>query len=114
MPINDNLNTGVLIGLSCARAIRPLEIIPGTEDDPYGVKTVLGWGIIGNVFSGNVNVISHNILVKNDVTKEGKSRCLFAFRTSIKEMSPLQILSTLEQDFADKYMNGTSSRHLLE
>lgn len=49
MPLNEALEVGLLIGLNCPRAIKPLEVIPGKEDDPYAKKTALGWGVIGAV-----------------------------------------------------------------
>ena len=41
--------SGLLIGLNCPRAIKPLEVIPGKDNDPYAKRTALGWGIIGLV-----------------------------------------------------------------
>jgi len=49
MPYNDNLDVGLLLGINCARAIKPREIIPGSDDDPYAKRTALGWGVIGMV-----------------------------------------------------------------
>lgn len=43
MPLNEDLEVGLLIGLNCFRAIKPLEVIPGQEDDPYAKRTALGW-----------------------------------------------------------------------
>ncbi|KAF0289057.1 hypothetical protein FJT64_012616 [Amphibalanus amphitrite] len=40
---------GLLLGINCARAIKPREIIPGDNDDPWAVRTMLGWGIVGLV-----------------------------------------------------------------
>ena len=53
MPLDEDVEVGLLIGLNCARAIKPLEVIPGKQDDPYAKKTALGWGIIGAVSSSN-------------------------------------------------------------
>ena len=44
MPLNEDIEVGLLIGLNCHRAIKPLEVIPGKEDAPYAKKTALGWG----------------------------------------------------------------------
>ena len=38
---------GLLIGANCTKAIKPREVIPGANDDPYAVRTMLGWGVIG-------------------------------------------------------------------
>jgi hypothetical protein len=42
-----SMEIGILIGCNCPKALKPREVIPGREDDPYAVKTRLGWGIIG-------------------------------------------------------------------
>ncbi|CAB3985663.1 Hypothetical predicted protein, partial [Paramuricea clavata] len=42
-----SMEIGILIGCNCPKALKPCEVIPGREDDPYTVKPRLGWGIIG-------------------------------------------------------------------
>ena len=49
MPYREDLQVGMLIGTNCTRAIKPREVIPGGDNDPYGIKTDLGWGIVGRV-----------------------------------------------------------------
>ena len=49
MPYREDVEVGLLIGANCTRAIKPTEVIPGREDDPYAKKTALGWGVIGVV-----------------------------------------------------------------
>ena len=46
---------GLLIGANCINAIKPVEIIPGKYNEPYAQNTLLGWGIIGNVATGDEN-----------------------------------------------------------
>ena len=53
MPLDEDIEVGLLSGLNCARAIKPLEVIPGKQDDPYAKKTALGRGIIGAVRSSS-------------------------------------------------------------
>jgi hypothetical protein len=50
MPYRADLEVGLLIGTNYPKAIKPREIIPGSDNDPYGVKTDLEWGILGRVF----------------------------------------------------------------
>ena len=45
------IDVGLLIGCNCPRAIKPREVILGKRDDPYAVRTLLGWGIIGPIIS---------------------------------------------------------------
>ena len=49
MPFRSDVEVSLLIGLNCPRAIKPLEVVPGVEDDPYAKRTTLGSGIIGAV-----------------------------------------------------------------
>ncbi|KAK3702243.1 hypothetical protein QZH41_016771 [Actinostola sp. cb2023] len=49
MPYRKDVEVGLLIGTNCVRAVKPREVIPGKDDDPYGIRTELGWGIVGRV-----------------------------------------------------------------
>ena len=44
-PLQENTKISLLIGNNCTRAIKPREIIPDNEDDPYRTKTALGWSV---------------------------------------------------------------------
>ena len=48
-PYQERLEVGLLIGCNCPRALKPREVITGRADDPYAVRTLLGWGIIGPI-----------------------------------------------------------------
>ena len=48
-PHQDDVDVGILIGCNCPRAIKPREVVLGKGDDPYAVRTLLGWCIIGPV-----------------------------------------------------------------
>jgi hypothetical protein len=43
----EDLDIGLLIGNNCVQAIKPRDVIPGNPRDPYAIRTVLGWGLIG-------------------------------------------------------------------
>ena len=49
MPYRSDIEVGLLIGTSCIRVIKPREIIMGGNEDPYGKRTDLGWGIFGAI-----------------------------------------------------------------
>ena len=49
VPLQTDVNVGLLIGSNCSQAIMPHEFIPGKPNEPYAQRTDLGWGIIGNV-----------------------------------------------------------------
>ena len=47
LPYQHDAYVGLLIGANCTKAIKPRDVIPGADDDPYTVRTTLGWGVIG-------------------------------------------------------------------
>ena len=103
MPYRSDVEVGLLIGLNCTRAIKPLKVIPGENDKPYAVKTVLGWGVIGivspNVYSedGEHDMGVHRINVC-EVNQNDQS-CHSALQTHTKEViRPLQINKIFELD----------------
>lgn len=80
MPNKDDLDVSLLLGINCTRAIKPREVIPGNDDDPYAQRTTVGWGIIGMVEPGRCNcearVDAHRI-VSCEVQLEPKKNVLF-------------------------------------
>ncbi len=54
-----SMEISLLIGCNCPQALKPQEVIPGSEDDPYAIKTRLGWGIIGPT---NMNDVASSCL----------------------------------------------------
>ena len=46
-----NANVGLLIGCNYPQVLQPLEVIPSQNGGPYGLKTLLGWSVIGPRFS---------------------------------------------------------------
>ena len=42
-PYYENAPIGLLIGYHCPQAMRPLEIVAGGADEPFGWRTSLGW-----------------------------------------------------------------------
>lgn len=51
-PYFPDVEVGLLIGLNCVKAIKPLECVPGEGNDPYAVRTALGWGVVGIMSPG--------------------------------------------------------------
>ena len=93
MSLDEDIEVGLLIGLSCACAIKPLEVIPGKQDDPYAKNTALGWGIIGAIRSSDEegpetkSDIACNRIVTCEVQGTPKRKmCHLPFKTQVKEM----------------------------
>ena len=109
MPLRSDVEVGLLIGTNCARAIKPREIIPAIDDDPYAKKTALGWGIIGTVELDESEEVDENyVAVNRIITCEvhvGRDRraCHLALRTHVKEiLSPTVVNKIFELDFSDR------------
>lgn len=76
---------GILIGYNCPQALIPRETITGRDDEPYAIKTDLGWSIVGgDNSSSRVNTVCHRMKVKE-----------------LPEVSPRDVLKVLQTDFAD-------------
>lgn len=41
LPYKKDMEVGLLIGTNCPRTIKPREILPGSDNDPYEIKTDL-------------------------------------------------------------------------
>jgi len=84
IPALQNCEVGLLIGYNCPQALAPREVVTGEEDQPYAVRTDLGWSVVGG--------------------SEANERVRFCHRTYTKEnpeISPRDVLAVLQTDFAD-------------
>ncbi|KAL6472372.1 hypothetical protein MHYP_G00185600 [Metynnis hypsauchen] len=105
-------DVGLLIGYNCSQALLPREIVSGKDDEPFAVRTDLGWSIVGRVNPcvdyGDAIGSSHRIIVKqvtpslqssSDLTNQVQYIC----RTQVKEVIvPTDVLKVLESDFNER------------
>lgn len=108
-PLRD-CEIGLLIGYNCPRALAPREVIASIEDGPYGLKTDLGWSIVGIVDTDACEEdpigLSHRILSQEVVSpliidEETKPSITFSVKTKVKEVVSGDVLRLMEQDFSD-------------
>ena len=106
--INDhNVSISLLIGYNFPRAIRPREVVVGGEDDPYGQKSLLGWGVIGRICKSQSDDSTQQIHCNKILADERNSK--FIFPTTVKEiLFPEKILEILESDFHERGNKGKS------
>ena len=81
-----NCDVGLLIGYDTPQALIPRETIVGDNSEPYGIRTDLGWSIVGCVYPC-IDKLSRTV-----------------HRTSVREVptvSPREVLKVLESDFTD-------------
>ena len=57
-------NVGLLIGYDCSQALTPREVLAGGNDEPYGIKTDLGWSIVGGSDVGSGRSLCHKVAVR--------------------------------------------------
>ena len=50
-----DIDIGLLIGYNCSNALIPREVIAGESNEPYAVKTDLGWSIVGSISPSSVS-----------------------------------------------------------
>ena len=103
MPYREDVQVGILIGTNCPKAIKPREVIPGGDYDPYGIKTDLGWGIVGRVCKTPPDEDLEELSgswVNKIVTNEDT---MFAVETRAKEIiSPAHVKEMFERDFHER------------
>lgn len=79
---------GLLIGYNCSKALAPRQVILGGEDEPYAVRTALGWSIVGPSSPHNdslsINSMCHRVTIKE-----------------LPPVTPADALKVLESDFKD-------------
>jgi hypothetical protein len=85
----DDIEIGLLIGNNCVQAIKPCDVIPGKPQDPYAIRTALGWGLIGVTTRSqskleNSRMHCHRIITK-DVTSQNIGST-FMETTQVKEV----------------------------
>ena len=89
----------MLIGANCSKALLPRKVVVGGDEDPFAIKTLLGWGITGNM----------NISIFTD--QPGISDVRFAFKTSVKEVNPIEVNRMFDCEFIEKQTTDSISMH---
>ena len=104
--LDESIEIGFLIGCNCPKAIKPKEVITGKSEDPYAVRTLLGWCIVGPVTSTQSPespiVSSCNAILTHESTPMENLSIDFVVRDKEKEiMNPLAVKQMFELDFAE-------------
>ena len=105
-PLDENLDVGILIGSNCPKAIKPKEVIAGKSEDPYAVRTLLGWSIVGPASRSETpldedGVVTCNRIIAHENTPE-TSHVSFILEDKTKEViNPSYVKQMLETDFAE-------------
>ncbi|KAL9976994.1 hypothetical protein ACROYT_G014349 [Oculina patagonica] len=113
-PYQEQLEVGILIWMQLPRAIKPREVITGKGDDPYAIKTLLGWGIIGPVTPvkellndvKNEDIKCHRIVIQ-EIGENKRIDSKFVINAQTKEViNPYQVKEMFEIDFSERNNGG--------
>ena len=108
MPYREDVEVGLLIGANCPKALKPREVIPGEDNDPYAIRTDLGWGVVGRVCrspqaSDEVDGSFANRTVVDELDSNPFTDTNFAFESRAKEVfSPSKVEEMFQLDFHER------------
>lgn len=80
-------DVGLLIGFNCPRSLAPRQVLLGEGNEPYAIRTDLGWSIVG----GSTSALS-------------ETKSSLCHRVTVKELppvTPMDVINVLESDFKD-------------
>ena len=103
-----NYEVGMLIGYDCPKALIPREVITAADSDdgPFGLRTDLGWGVVG-VISHSTDLVSDHIGFSHRIVATQTTGSQLILPKRVKEtVSPTDCLRVMERDFLDRNCNG--------
>ena len=114
VPYQQSAEIAILVGNNVTSAIRPREIIAGNGNEPYALRSILGWGVVGIVglpdkenpvtVSNKINVSSRSCcdVKPHPLSHENRSSARFVLSTNAKEiLNPFQVRQMMEIDFVE-------------
>ena len=119
-PYDEDVDIGLLIGCNCPKAIAPTEVIRGKGEEPYAVRTLLGWSIVGPVATSDtprdghaLDSTCHRTLTREVISgaSDSANQLSFILHGKTKEvMNPSAINQMFELDFLE---HKNKSKHCL-
>ena len=107
-PYQPGMDVGILIGCNSPRALKPREVILGKGDDPYAIRTLLGWGIVGPVHEASEQEDSEelgtcNRVVTREISTSKNTNHAFVVKSRSKEViNPAAVKKMFEADFSEQ------------
>ena len=101
----DSVEVGLLIGLNCPGAVRPRDVICRHENDPYAVRSLLGWYVNGPVRHTSSKQVHCN-RIQTSIDDEAKGY-IVGERMIKKQLTPQVVSRMFELDFAER-KNGVT------
>ena len=110
-PYMEDVETGLLIGLNCPSAVRPRDIVCGNENEPYAVRSLLGWHVNGPVNQKSSKQVHCNRIQILKSNSEDSVNGYIVAKTEVKERLTPQVVSRMfEVDFAEREYGVALSR----
>ena len=101
-----------MIGCNCPQAIKPREVILRKGDDPYAVRTLLGWCTIGPVIpcqnaqedGYESDVATCHRTMSHEIESEIPTNLNFIPKIQAKEeINPFAVKTMFEADFSERH-----------
>ncbi len=105
IPERQDCEVSLLIGYDCPQALAPTEVKRGEGNQPFAVKTELGWSVVGRIgCEEDESHVSHTTkVVADDPLIDARAEIHFTNQTRVKEeMAPSTIVEILESDFQER------------
>ena len=94
-----NSEVGLLLGYNCPKALD--HSAPESVNGPFGIRTELGWGIVGIISSGEGDC-NDSVGISHRVAAEQINGSQIVIQRRTKEIaSPADCIKVLERDFSD-------------
>ncbi|XP_028403950.1 uncharacterized protein LOC114526541 [Dendronephthya gigantea] len=99
----ENIEVAILIGLNCPSALRPRDVFHGNDEEPYAVKSLLGWHINGPVNQNTSKSVSCNRILVSMGSFGSQARACVTIQRDVKEIiSPNAVKEMFEIEFAER------------
>ena len=110
-PYNDSVEVGLLIGLNCPGAVRPRDVICGNENDPYAVRSLLGWYVNGPIsYESSKQVHCNRIQILKSSIDDKANGYIVGERMIKEQLTPQVVSRMFELDFAERENGVALSR----
>ena len=95
---------GLLVGANMPALLKPLEVVHGSEDQPYATRHSLGWAICGPLNEKCQNLVCHRVSIESCALEEPSIVC----HKTVVDSNSLneQVHQFFNEDFKDCEVDG--------
>ena len=115
VPRKSDIETGLLIGVNCTKALEPQEVIPSKDGGPFAFRSPLGWCVVGPLTKSTKKSITCNRVLVKDPVSGNIAPHYFGIPDEIKDVSAKQMLKLMyNTEFSETRLEGIGSANLEE